>query len=145
METIGALPIGEELRTLPWDEWGGKGTCMVHLRPSFAWVNYVHAMKFAMIWKRQIKIFDFNQCSFKYDDLKEEPKFRTVLKSSIFRERIPSSLDYRIRAARIPDSLNLHPSFYRAVLMTEDSLIIIPVGPKYGVLTVINVIRSSGT
>jgi hypothetical protein len=131
MAVIDALNVGEAPHTLPWNEWREKGTCMLNLLhhwKSFAWIDSVHAMKLALVWGQQIKIFDFNQCSFKYDHLKEESEYLTD--SSVFRELIPSSLDYRIRVAQMPLECDPRPSFYPSVLLTEDSLIMISVSFK---------------
>jgi hypothetical protein len=131
MTVIDGLKIGEAPHTLSWNEWREKGTCMLnlpHLWLSASSTDSVHAMKLALGGGQQIKIFDFNRCSFKYDHRKEESAYLTD--SSVFRDLIPSSLDYRIRVAQMPQECNPAPSFYRTVFLTEDSLIMIPVSFK---------------
>jgi len=129
MAQIDTVRVGEST-LFTWAEWGGKGTRMLHLRPSSTWITFVHGMKFAIVWKQQIKIFDFNQLAFKRDQLhgqlKNQP--RSILYNWLFSEPITSSLDCRVHTTLIPD-IGVDPSMFQSVLLTEDNLIAIPVCP----------------
>jgi hypothetical protein len=136
---ISTLPPGTKGHQFAWTEWGEEGARLLHLQPSPVWITHVHGTKFALIRNQQLEVYDFNKLSVKRNRihmLSHMESNTSCLLGSGFVGPVYSRLPYDLYT--VPSGhAGVNISLSRSVLLTEDSLILIPVSGDHSMLDIV--------
>ncbi|OCH96054.1 hypothetical protein OBBRIDRAFT_743996 [Obba rivulosa] len=152
-----ALAPGEEHRAFDWEDWGPTGTRLIRAPPrqTHVWVCYVFGMKFA--FKRMINnnmaicVLDFNLLPVKRRQAEgrdgmepglEERSYErtptTLPGGTVFKNPVTTSLPFRSHTLMFEVPSQGGPIPLAAVMLSEDSLIMVADLPnvrQFGIIT----------